>query len=283
MYLVATPIGNLGDLSPRAVEVLQGVDRIAAEDTRHSRPLLRHFGITTPLFSLHEHNEREAMAKVIAYLQGGESIALISDAGTPLISDPGFPLVRECQRLGMHVSPIPGACALVCALSASGLATDRFIFEGFSVRTRGARRTRMEALKGEGRTMVFYESSHRVRESLQDMADIFGADRPAVLARELTKQYETLLSERLGVLCQRLDEDPMQQKGEFVLLVAGAEKPPEEALDSGTEHMLSILMEALPVRQAASLTARITGLKKNRLYRHALALRDSKQPESGDA
>jgi 16S rRNA (cytidine1402-2'-O)-methyltransferase len=272
LYIVATPIGNLGDLSARAVEVLQAVDLVAAEDTRHTRPLLRQYGIETPLLALHEHNELQVLERLIARLQGGEAVALVSDAGTPLISDPGFPLVRECRRLGVPVSPIPGPSALIAALSASGLPTDRFLFEGFPERSQAARRAQFEALRDEPRTLVFYESSHRVLESLKDMAAIFGSERRAVLARELTKLHETIVADPLGELVALVESDPMQQKGEFVLMVAGTEPRSGEALPPQTERLLRILLEELPVKQAAALASRISGEKKNRLYQAAVAL-----------
>jgi 16S rRNA (cytidine1402-2'-O)-methyltransferase len=274
LYVVATPIGNREDLTPRAVETLKGVALIAAEDTRHSQPLLRHFGIDTPLQALHEHNERQVLGKIVERLQKGDAVALISDAGTPLVSDPGFPLVRECHREGIPVVPIPGPSALVTALSASGLPTDRFIFEGFPPRTQKARQEQFEALRREPRTLVFYESSHRVKECVRDMAEVFGPERPAVLARELTKLHETILWDSLGALCDVLESDPNQSRGEFVLLVAGEEQSSEEAVDRDAERVLRILLEELPVKQAAGLAARISGEKKNRLYQLALELRE---------
>ena len=275
LYVVATPIGNLEDFSPRAINTLKEVDLIAAEDTRHSKPLLRHFGIKTPLIAMHEHNEREAMHAILERLQDNHSIALISDAGTPLISDPGFPLVRECHQLGIRVCPIPGASAAICAISAAGLPSDRFLFEGFLPRTQAARRERLQSLKHEHCTLVFYESNHRVRESLQDMASIVGADRPALLARELTKLHETLISAPLDDLLQQVEADPMQRKGEIVLLVAGAEKKADAEQAAETTRILEILLKELPVKQAAALAAQITGEKKNQLYQEALALRSS--------
>jgi 16S rRNA (cytidine1402-2'-O)-methyltransferase len=272
LYIVATPIGNLGDMSHRAVEILNNVDLIAAEDTRHSRPLLRHFGIGTPLLPLHEHNEREIKDKIIKRLQQGESVALISDAGTPLISDPGYPLVRECHRLGLRVSPVPGPNAAITALSASGLPTDRFLFEGFLERGQKARLQQLEALREQKRTLVFYESSHRIRGSLKDMEQIFGSERPAVLARELTKLYETLLFHPLGELGEILDRDPNQSKGEFVLLISGAEERSVDQASPEAERVLRILLKELPVKQAAALAAQISGDKKNKLYQLALTI-----------
>jgi 16S rRNA (cytidine1402-2'-O)-methyltransferase len=267
--VVATPIGNLGDMTPRAVEVLQRVDRIAAEDTRHSAGLLRHFSLTTPMLSLHEHNERQKVAALLQRLQAGENIALISDAGTPLISDPGYVLVREAQLAGVRVVPVPGASALVAALSASGLPTDRFSFEGFLPAKGGARRKVLEALRQESRTLAFYESPHRILESLADMAGVFGETREAVVARELTKTFETLRHDTLGNLLEWMRGDANQQKGEFVVLVHGAEDG-EEGIDPEPRRIADILAQELPVKQAAALAAKISGEKKNALYKYLL-------------
>lgn len=267
--MVATPIGNRQDISPRAVEVLRSVDLIAAEDTRHSRPLLRHFGVQTPLLALHDHNEERVLEPLVERLMQGGSLALISDAGTPLISDPGFLLVRACQRHGLRVSPVPGASALVAALSVSGLPTDRFLFFGFPARTRAARVAQLQGLLQETTTLVFYESAHRVVDSLVDMCEVFGGARPAVLARELTKVHETVVRADLKGLCELLSTDPMQRRGEFVLMVAGASKGTED-LAPETARTLQLLCEQLPLKQAAELAAQITGEKKNRLYRLAL-------------
>lgn len=272
LYVVATPIGNLDDISARALDLLAKVDLIAAEDTRHSRTLLARFGIDTRMLALHEHNEYQAMEKVVERLKSGEAVALISDAGTPLISDPGFALVRECHLQGITVSPIPGPSAAIAALSASGIASDSFIFQGFPSRNKAARRAEFEELSHESRTMLFYESSHRVQACLQDMSDIFGGDRPAVLARELTKLHETILHGTLGSLCDVLEQDPMQSKGEFVLIISGRPKDRGEALGLEVEKTLKLLMQELPLKQAASLTAKLTGEKKNRLYQHGLKL-----------
>lgn len=260
-------------MTPRAVEVLKSVALIAAEDTRHSRPLLNHYAVTTAMTAFHEHNERQMMDKLTVMLQAGESVALISDAGTPLISDPGFPLVRECHRLGIPVSPIPGASAALAALSAAGLPTDRFYFEGFPARTSHARREQFTRLKDEAATLVFYESSHRVADTLVDMALVFGESRTAVMARELTKLHETIRRDSLGVLCDFVAGDNNQRKGEFVILVAG-KTAAEEELDPEAIRILRILLEEMPVKKAAALTARITGGKKNRLYRQALEWRE---------
>jgi len=273
LYVVATPIGNLGDMSQRAIEVLQGVDRIAAEDTRHSAALLRHFGITTPCVALHEHNERKVTPQLLARLAEGESLALISDAGTPLLSDPGFHLLQGAIEAGIRVIPIPGPSALVTALSAAGLPTDRFCFEGFLPGKAAARRKRLEALREARPTLVFYEAPHRIAACLADLQAIFGAERPAVLARELTKTFETFLRGSLADIAARVAADPDQRKGEMVLIVGG--KPAadhEETLGAGTRRTLQVLLEELPLRQAARLAAGITGEKKNRLYRLALEL-----------
>ena len=272
LYVVATPIGNRGDISLRAIEVLREVDLIAAEDTRHSAPLLRHLGVDTPLRAMHEHNERQLIGRILERLQGGEAVALISDAGTPLISDPGFPLIRECRQRGMRVVPVPGASAVICALSVAGLPTNRFLFEGFPARTQAARREQFQRLAGQTATLIFYESSHRVQDSLADMALVFGGERTAVLARELTKLHETVIHSSLAKLCDRLAHDPDQRKGEFVILLAGA-SPDPKAISPESERVLRVLSEELPVKQAASLAARLTGEKKNRLYKLALEWR----------
>ena len=278
LYVVATPIGNLGDLSPRAVEVLRGVDRIAAEDTRHSRKLLQHFAIQTPLVAVHEHNEREIAPRLVEQLRAGASLALISDAGTPLISDPGFNLVRLAREAGVRVIPVPGPSALVCALSASGLATDRFVFEGFLPTKRMARRARLAELHHDSRTLILYESSHRIVECLQDLAEVFGGGRHAVLARELTKQFETIRDASLEELAQWVATDRNQQKGEIVLLVAGCPQPEKYQVSAEAEQLLAILLDELPVKLAAKLAARITGLNKRDLYDRALQL---KAPRGG--
>jgi 16S rRNA (cytidine1402-2'-O)-methyltransferase len=274
LYVVATPIGNLDDISARAIEVLGKVDLIAAEDTRHSRTLLSHFAIDVRMLSLHEHNEHQALEKVVGRLQQGESVALISDAGTPLISDPGFALVRECHRQGIAVSPIPGPSAAIAALSVSGLASDSFLFLGFPSRNKAARRAEFEELSGEHRTMLFYESSHRVKACLRDMVDIFGAERSGVVARELTKLHETILHDTLGSLYEALELDPMQSKGEFVLIVTGHKERQGDELAPDTVKTLKLLMQELSLKQAVTLTAKLTGEKKNRLYQYGLVLQD---------
>ena len=270
LYIVATPIGNLGDMSPRGVGILQQVDLIAAEDTRHSRRLADHFAIATPMISLHEHNERGVSGRLIERLQGGESVALISDAGTPLISDPGFHLVRAAREAGIAVVPVPGASALISALSVAGLPTDRFVFEGFLPARQAARLARLEALKGETRTLVFYESSHRILDCLRDMLAVFGAGRHAVVARELTKAFETTLSGTLQELHARVGADGDQQRGEFVVVVQGAAAPAAGQVTPEAGRLLSILLEELPAGKAAKLVAKITGINKRLLYEHTL-------------
>ncbi len=272
LYVVATPIGNLGDMTPRAVEILQGVDLIAAEDTRHSGRLLTHFGIATPTIALHEHNERTQAPRLLARVMAGESLALISDAGTPLVSDPGFHLVRLAREQGIRVVPVPGASALMAGLSVSGLPTDRFVFEGFLPTKSGPRCKRLQALMAETRTLIFYEAPHRVRAALEDMAAVIGEGRRAVLARELTKTFETVKDAPLGELADWVRNDADQQKGEIVLLLAGAQSGGDGADDSEARRILSVLLEELPLSQASALAARITGLKKKQLYQLGLSL-----------
>ncbi|MBI5612666.1 MAG: 16S rRNA (cytidine(1402)-2'-O)-methyltransferase [Gammaproteobacteria bacterium] len=276
LYVVATPIGNLEDMTARAARVLSEVALIAAEDTRHSARLLDHFGIDTKMLPLHEHNEAEQTAALLQLLRQGKSVALISDAGTPLVSDPGFRLVQAAQAAGVRVAPVPGACAAIAALSVAGLPTDRFVFEGFPPPKPAARRAAFAALRAETRTVIFYETPHRLAECLQDLRDVFGAERPAVLARELTKQYETVRAAPLAELAAWVAGDANQQRGESVLLVRGAPPAEERGLDAEAERILRVLLQELPVKQAAALAAAITGLKKNRLYQYAL---DSKSAE----
>ncbi len=273
LYIVATPIGNLQDMGLRAVEILKTVDCIAAEDTRHSLPLLKHFSINTPAISLHEHNERERGVKLLERLQQGESIALISDAGTPLISDPGYFLVREAKELGIRVVPIPGPSAVIAALSASGLATDRFVFEGFLPAKTKLRIERLEALRAEPRTMIFYEAPHRILELLEDMQKVFGQTRRAVIARELTKMFETIQSGILSELTAWVNADANQQRGEIVVLVEGEKELVSEGKKMAGHHILTILLEELPLKQAVELAAKITGERKNTLYQQALTLK----------
>ncbi|HBC00398.1 MAG TPA: 16S rRNA (cytidine(1402)-2'-O)-methyltransferase [Pseudomonas sp.] len=271
LYVVATPIGNLEDISARALRVLREVSLIAAEDTRHSSRLLAHFGIQTPLAACHEHNEREEGGRFIGRLQGGEDVALISDAGTPLISDPGYHLVRQARAAGVAVVPVPGACALIAALSAAGLPSDRFIFEGFLPAKAAARCARLEALKEEPRTLIFYEAPHRILESLGDFRDVFGGDRIAVLGRELTKTFETLKGLPLSELHAWVEADSNQQRGECVVLVEGWHAPLDErAVNAEALRVLDLLLAEMPLKRAAAIAADITGVRKNLLYQAAL-------------
>lgn len=271
LYVVATPIGNLEDISARALRVLREVSLIAAEDTRHSSRLLQHFGIATPLAACHEHNERDEGGRFIGRLLAGEDVALVSDAGTPLISDPGYHLVRQARVAGVRVVPVPGACALVAALSAAGLPSDRFIFEGFLPARQGARRARLEHLREEPRTLIFYEAPHRILECLQDLQAVFGDGRPAVLGRELTKTFETLKGLPLAQLRAWVEADSNQQRGECVLVVGGWQAPEgEEALSSEALRVLDLLLAEMPLKRAAALAAEITGVRKNLLYQAAL-------------
>ena len=271
LYVVATPIGNLDDISARALRILREVALIAAEDTRHSARLLQHFGIATPLAACHEHNERAQGGRFLARLQAGEDVALISDAGTPLISDPGYHLVRQARAAGFAVVPVPGACALIAALSAAGLPSDRFIFEGFLPAKAAGRRARLEQVREEPRTLIFYEAPHRILECLQDMRDVFGAERLALLARELTKTFETLQGLPLAELCEWVGADSNQQRGECVGLVAGWQAPEgEEAVSAEALRVLDLLMAEMPLKRAAALAAQITGVRKNLLYQVAL-------------
>ena len=274
LYVVATPIGNLQDISARALETLGRVALVAAEDTRHSRKLLGHFGIGTPLQALHEHNEREQAQSLLERLAGGEDIALISDAGTPLISDPGFHLVRSARAAGLTVVAVPGPSACIAALSVAGLPTDRFVFEGFLPSKHTARCRRLEVLKDEPRTLVFYESSHRIRECIADMATMIGGEREAVIARELTKTFETSRGGTLRELLDWLLGDNNQQRGEFVIMLHGRPERAADELHSGDRRVLEVLLEELPLKQAASLAARITGVPKNRLYDAGLELKN---------
>lgn len=273
LYCVATPIGNLGDISVRALDTLRHVDRIYAEDTRVTRKLLTHFGIQNTLASLHDHNEQGRVQQVIDELQQGQTIALVSDAGTPLISDPGYHLVRDVAAAGFQIVAIPGASAVITALSVAGLPTDRFVFEGFLPAKAAARRKHLEALQHETRTMVFYESSHRIGDLLMDMAAVWGAERELVLARELTKLYESVYRGSVAELQTAMQQDDNMRKGEFVVMVAGAEVQTDDAQTSlDTDALLSTLLEELPVKPAAKIAAKLTGQGKNQLYRRAMAL-----------
>jgi 16S rRNA (cytidine1402-2'-O)-methyltransferase len=268
LYIVATPIGNTDDITERARQVLAAVDAIAAEDTRDSRRLLQHLGIDTPLFALHEHNETQQAEAVIRRLQEGESIALVSDAGTPLISDPGYPLVHQARLAGVRVVPVPGASSVLAALSCSGLPTDRFVFEGFLPAKAGVRQKRLSELASDSRTHIFFEAPHRISDCLQDLQTVFGADRQAVLARELTKTYETFLAGTVSELLAQVQADSNQQRGEMVLVLAGNTRA--TGMDAAAEKIFFTLLEELPLKQASQLAARITGIGKNVFYQAGL-------------
>jgi len=265
LYVVATPIGNLGDIGGRAREVLASVDAICAEDTRHTRQLLVALGIERPLLALHEHNEGEIAWKLVERLRNGDCLALVSDAGTPLVSDPGYRLVREVRAAGLAVSPIPGACAAIAALSVAGIPSDRFCFEGFLPAKGSARRERLAALARETRTLVFYESSHRIEESLADMVAAFGGDREAVLARELTKLFETVLGDSLEGIAAKVGADDNQRKGEFVIVVRGCEDDTAARLLEG-QRLYAKLAEHLKPSVAARLAADLSGAPRKSLY-----------------
>lgn len=271
LYVVATPIGNLADLTPRAREVLASVALIAAEDTRHTRQLLQSCGIGTALTSLHEHNEAQKSSELVARLARGESIALVSDAGTPLVSDPGFDLVAAARRAGISVVAIPGACAAIAALSVAGLPTDRFVFEGFLPAKPAARSERLEQLAREDRTLIFYEAPHRLGEVLHDMTRIFGAERNASISRELTKRFETTYSGTLAQLSEAAARDSDMSRGEIVIVVSGAPAA-STALELDSDALLRALLEELSPSQAAKVAAHVTGLKRSDLYAAALKL-----------
>ncbi|OEY66688.1 16S rRNA (cytidine(1402)-2'-O)-methyltransferase [Marinobacter sp. X15-166B] len=275
LYIVATPIGNLGDISSRAVEVLAAADVIAAEDTRHSGRLLHHLGLSKTMVAVHDHNERDRAAGLLDRVARGEQVALISDAGTPLISDPGYVLVREARARGLKVVPVPGPCALVVALSAAGLPTDRFVFEGFLPAKRGARRTALEAVVRQQATLVFYESPRRIRDAMADIAEILGGERRVVLARELTKTFETFYSGSATEVCQQLQDDAHGDKGEYVVMVHGAASDDGAMPELDVERLLRLLLAELPVKKAAKITAELTGMSRNELYQRALQLKGS--------
>lgn len=276
LYIVATPIGNLGDITQRALETLKKVDKVCAEDTRNTRKLLTHFGIQAELQALHDHNEKNRIEQIKVWLEAGENIALVSDAGTPLISDPGYHLVNELGASGFAIEPIPGVSAIITALSIAGLPTDRFTFEGFLPAKSVSRNKALQANAKETRTQVYYESSHRIAITIKAMLDSYGTERKVVLARELTKLYEQVFRGNLSELNDWINSDPMHQKGEFVLILEGhTEETDREAIHQSSENLLKILLDELPVKQAATIAAKITGLKKNSLYRQAMQIKDS--------
>lgn len=271
LYIVATPIGNLQDITQRALDTFTQVDLIAAEDTRHSGLLLNHYGIKKPFFALHDHNEQQKADLLVEKLQQGTNIALISDAGTPLISDPGFHLVRKCRQAGLKVVPLPGACAAITALCASGIASDRFCFEGFLPAKSKARKDKLQNIAEEDRTLIFYESTHRILDTLEDIETVLGADRYMVLAREITKTWETISGDTVSNLRQWLAEDPNRTKGEMVLIIEG--KPKAEDDDSFNPQAikaLTLIANELPLKKAAAIVAELYGYKKNALYQFGL-------------
>jgi 16S rRNA (cytidine1402-2'-O)-methyltransferase len=275
LYIVATPIGNLADISQRAIDVLGIVDTVAAEDTRHTSRLMQALGLSKKMLALHDHNELARHEGLLDRVATGESIALVSDAGTPLISDPGFVLVRELRARGRQIIPIPGPCALVAALSAAGLPTDRFLFQGFLPARKAGRRARLEALAGREETLVFYESPHRIRDTLAEIA-VTLKQRQLILARELTKTFETFLDGTAADLLARMDEDPDQARGEFVVMVAGAvPRAGEEAASFEADALLTALLEeGVGVKQAASVASRVLGGAKKEWYARTQTLKD---------
>lgn len=270
LFVVATPIGNLEDLSQRARQTLADVDLVAAEDTRHTGRLLMHLGLKTRQFALHEHNEARAAQALIEQLKDGKSVALVSDAGTPLVSDPGYRLVQAAHANGIAVSPIPGPSAVTAALSVSGLPTDRFGFEGFPPARRPARRKWLQALASESRTLVFFVAVHRIAATLADMVDVFGADREAFLGRELTKMHEQCVSASLGELLDQVSSGAIVPKGEFVIAVRGSTQEADSSVH--VDRLLSELLELVPATRAAAIAARITGGRRKALYQRILEL-----------
>ena len=272
LYIVATPIGNLQDITQRALDTFTQVDLIAAEDTRHSGLLLSHYGIKKPFFALHDHNEQEKAHILVEKLKQGSNIALISDAGTPLISDPGFHLVRQCREAGIRVVPLPGACAAITALCASGIASDRFCFEGFLPAKSKARKDKLENIAEEDRTLIFYESTHRILDTLEDMQLVLGEERYIVLAREITKTWETITGNTIKNLREWLLDDPNRTKGEMVLIVEGKPKSDNnDEISPQAVKALELIAEELPLKKAAAIVAELYGYKKNALYQFGLA------------
>ncbi|WP_308567437.1 16S rRNA (cytidine(1402)-2'-O)-methyltransferase [uncultured Haemophilus sp.] len=272
LYIVATPIGNLQDITQRALDTFAQVDLIAAEDTRHSGLLLSHYGIKKPFFALHDHNEQEKAHILVEKLKQGSNIALISDAGTPLISDPGFHLVRQCREAGIRVVPLPGACAAITALCASGIASDRFCFEGFLPAKSKARKDKLENIAEEDRTLIFYESTHRILDTLEDMQSVLGGERYIVLAREITKTWETITGNTIKNLREWLLGDPNRTKGEMVLIVEGKPKSDNnDEISPQAMKALELIVEELPLKKAAAIVAELYGYKKNALYQFGLA------------
>lgn len=277
LYIVATPIGNLDDLSPRARRVLEDVDAILCEDTRHTGQLLTRCGITTRRISLHEHNETRRVPDIVEGLKAGRSFALVADAGTPLISDPGYRLVAAARHENLPVSPVPGPCAAIAALSVAGLPADRFCFEGFLPARAAARRARLDALADEPRTLVFYESGRRLEETVCDCVEVFGADRDAAVAREMTKAFEALYRGTLGELQRDLREDEYARRGECVLLVSGAAGQPGAGAE--VSKAIRILLEFMSPSQAARIASRIYGIPRQKAYRIAAGKPEPQEPD----
>ena len=275
LYVVSTPIGNLADITERAKQTLREASRILAEDTRRTQQLLSQYGISTKLVSLHEHNEKARLEQVLQWLEQGDSLALVSDAGTPLINDPGYLLVRHLREAGHQVVPIPGACALITALSVAGMPTDRFCFEGFLPAKSSARKKTLQALALEQRTLIFYESSHRIVSTLQDMLDIYGEDRPLVIAREMTKRFETFLSGRLNNILEQIQTDTDQQKGEFVIILKGAEIEEQPYPRVSPEQVMTLLLPHLSTKTAAQITSQLCHIPGREAYDLALSLKES--------
>ncbi len=279
LYVVATPIGNLGDITQRAIAILSSVDKVCAEDTRNTRKLLTHFGLKKNLVALHDHNERQKIESIVEWLSAGENLALVSDAGTPLISDPGYHLVKALREKGFHIVPIPGASAIITALSVAGLATNKFAFEGFLPAKESGRKQALLQNSESTYTQVYYESSHRIVHSVATMLDVFGENKKVVLARELTKLYEQFFHGTLAELHAWLLDDTQHQKGEFVIMLAATEKTETESdsFESSTETLLSVLVEELPIKQAAKIAAKLTGKAKNVLYKQAMTLQKNQE------
>ena len=275
LYVVATPLGNLEDLSARAVRVLSEADIIACEDTRHSRKMLQKFAVRTPCIAVHEHNEREVLPELIGRLKGGQVMAVISDAGTPLVSDPGYRLVSAAHEAGCRIVPVPGPSAAIGALSVAGLPSDHFVFEGFLPSKQAARRSRLEDLRAESRTLIFYESPHRIAATLNDMADIFGDQRMAAFVREMTKIYETVRRDMLGQLAHWVGGDPEQRMGEIVVVVEGTRSEPGATDgDAQLRRTLQVLLARLPLKEAVALAVELTQERKNKVYRVAVSMID---------
>lgn len=270
LYIVPTPIGNLQDITQRALQIFEEVDLIAAEDTRHSGLLLSHYGIKKPFFALHDHNEQQKAAALVEKLSQGSNIALVSDAGTPLISDPGFHLVRACRQAGIKVVPLAGACAAITALSAAGIPSDRFCFEGFLPAKSKGRLDRLNTVADETRTMIFYESTHRILQTLADMRTVFGGERYVVLARELTKTWETIVGDTFDNLIPWLEEDANRTKGEMVVIVEGKTEEENDEIPANAQKALALLVKELPLKKAAAITAELYDVKKNQLYQWGL-------------